>query len=222
MVVRADCLHAVDEALGPEVASLAEPIAVAVHGMRRARLERGDRVLVQGAGTIGLVTTLVATAMGAEVWQSARYEHQGQMALSLGAKHVLREEEADSLGLAKLARTTDFDIVAETVGGHANTLEEACYAVRPGGTILVLGMFLASPTIAPLSLLVKEATMVWSDCYARQDGGGDFADAVRMVEEQREAAAILATHQFPLGDVDKAFAAAADRRSGAVKISIHP
>jgi 2-desacetyl-2-hydroxyethyl bacteriochlorophyllide A dehydrogenase len=220
MIVRADCLHRVDDALTPQVASLAEPLAVAVHGMRRAGLEPGNRILVQGAGTIGLVTTLVARAMGAEVWQSARYQHQAQHASQMGATRVLREEEADALALAKLARRTDFDIVAETVGGHANTLEEACYAVRPGGTILILGMFVESPTLAPLSLLVKEATLVWSNCYARHEPGSDFAEAVRILEDERELAATLATHQFGMDDIAAAFAAAADRRSGAIKVAI--
>ncbi len=226
MLVRADCLHRVDDALAPEVASLAEPFAVAVHGLRRAGIQRGERVLVQGAGTIGLVTTLVATAMGAEVWQSARYEHQGRRARALGATVILREDEADARSLAKLARQTDFDVVAETVGGHASTLSEASYAVRPGGTILVLGMFLESPKIEPLSLLMKEATMVWSNCYAKSPGrrkaDDDFAYAVRLLEEHREAAASLATHRFKLSEVDAAFAAAADRREGTVKISIVP
>jgi len=222
MVVRADCLHPVDETLAAEVAALAEPIAVAVHGLRRASVARGDRILVLGAGTIGLVTTLAARAAGAEVWQTARYAHQAEHALRLGATRVLREEEADSRALSKLSRHTDFDTVVETVGGHADTLLEACHAVRPGGRIVVLGIFLESPEIAPLPLLVKEATVMWSDCYARPDGNSDFAAAISVLEAERELAATLTTHQFSLDDVGDAFEAAADRKSGAIKISVMP
>jgi threonine dehydrogenase-like Zn-dependent dehydrogenase len=208
--------------LSPAVAAMSEPVAVAVHGMRRAGLERGDRVLVQGAGTVGLVTTLVAVSMGAEVWQTARYEHQAERARTMGATRTLTENEADGKALGRLAQRVDFDIVVETVGGRAETLHDACYAIRPGGTILVLGMFLGSPRVAPWPMLAKEGTIVWSNCYARGGGAGDFADAVTIVEAEHDRLALLTTHQFPIARAAEAFATAADRRSGAVKITILP
>jgi 2-desacetyl-2-hydroxyethyl bacteriochlorophyllide A dehydrogenase len=221
VLVRAECLHPIDESLAPAVAAMSEPVAVAVHGVRRAGLQNTDRVLVQGAGTVGLVTALVAKSMGAEVWQSARYAHQAELAREMGADRVLHEEEATGLPLRALGNEVDFDVVVETVGGYADTLFDACHAIRPGGTIAVLGMFLGKPSIAPWPMLTKEGTIVWSDCYARH-GSGDFADAVRIVESERGRLARLTTHQFSLHDAAAAFAAAVDRRSGAVKITIQP
>ena len=53
-----------DAELAPRIAALAEPMAVCVHGLRRARLEAGQRVMVLGAGSIGLLTVAAARALG--------------------------------------------------------------------------------------------------------------------------------------------------------------
>jgi threonine dehydrogenase-like Zn-dependent dehydrogenase len=94
-------------ALPPElewsVAALAEPVAVAVHGLRRGGFAPGQRVLVVGAGSVGLLTVLAARVMGAsEVILTARHAHQAKLGLELGAARVLDEREASLLGLASL------------------------------------------------------------------------------------------------------------------------
>ena len=69
------------------------------------------------------------------------------MASRLGATLVINEKDADLTTMDKLGRQVDLDLVVETVGGSANTLEAACVAARPGGTVSVLGLFMTSPTI---------------------------------------------------------------------------
>ena len=81
--------------LDPRVAALAEPTAVAVRGLRRGGLGAAQRVLVLGAGTLGLLSILAARALGAdEVWISARHAAQAALAADLGATRVLAESEA--------------------------------------------------------------------------------------------------------------------------------
>ncbi len=65
VVVDPDRLHAVPDGLDPVVAALAEPLAVAVHATRRAAVGPGDRVVVMGAGPIGLLLALAARRAGA-------------------------------------------------------------------------------------------------------------------------------------------------------------
>ncbi|MEE8580650.1 MAG: alcohol dehydrogenase catalytic domain-containing protein [Myxococcota bacterium] len=224
VVVPARRLFPIAAGISAPVAALAEPIAVSIHGLRRGAFEKHQRILVLGAGTVGLVTLLAAKGLGAkEVWISARYPRQAELARTLGAKRVLSEEEAGAEALASLARSTDFDLVVETVGGRADTLRAAVAALRPGGTVSVLGLFLDRLQLEPFPLLLKEANLCWSNCYQQGgDNGADFQTAVRLMDGERERLAQLATHQLPLEQIDQAFRVASDKRAGAVKVSVMP
>jgi L-idonate 5-dehydrogenase len=223
VVVPAERAFPVPGDLDPRVASLAEPTAVVVRGLRRGALAPGGRVLVLGAGTIGLLGVLAARALGAgEVWISARHASQAALARDFGAARVLGEGEASPGELARAGRKAPFDLVLETVGGRAETLNAAGAAVRRGGTVAVVGMFLAPVPLDTLPLLLKEATLAWSYCYGRTAEPCDFAAAVRLLAVERERAARLATHAVPLADAGRAFELAADRKGGAIKVSVIP
>jgi threonine dehydrogenase-like Zn-dependent dehydrogenase len=165
VVVPLERLHPVSEALAAPLAALAEPMAVAVHGLRRGGLARGERVLVLGAGAVGLLGLVAARALGArDVWISARHPQQAELARALGATRVLTEAEADPAALAAAAAETQVDLVLETVGGRANTLDAAIAAARPGGRVCVLGLFQDEIRLTPLLLLRKESSLCWSNC----------------------------------------------------------
>ncbi|MFB3067023.1 MAG: zinc-binding dehydrogenase, partial [Planctomycetota bacterium] len=223
VTVPADRLYPLPADLDAAVAATTEPVAVAVHGLGRGRLEKGQRVLILGAGSVGLVTLIAARAMGAgEVWISARHEAQAELARQLGAARVLREEEASPESLGLLGLETDFDLVVESVG-RGDTLRAACAAIRPGGTISVLGVFLGGVELEPLSLFLKEGNLVWSNCYHRRGGrDADFAHAVELVDSERESLSQLISHRLPLDEIGRAFEVAADKAAGAVKVSVQP
>jgi threonine dehydrogenase-like Zn-dependent dehydrogenase len=209
--------------LDARFAALAEPMAVVVHGLARGGFTAGQRVLVLGAGSIGLLTVLAARALGAgEVLVTARHAHQAKLARELGAARVLAEAEADARALEALGRREEIDLVVETVGGSAETLRLAGSAVRPGGTISVLGLFFGSVALDALPLLLKEATVAWSYCYAHGEEHADFAEALRLIGDERERLAPVLTHSVPLDEVATAFALAADRRAGAIKVTVIP
>ncbi|UCE87829.1 MAG: zinc-binding dehydrogenase, partial [Deltaproteobacteria bacterium] len=203
------------------VAALAEPVAVAVHGLRRGGFAPGQRVLVVGAGSVGLLSVLVARVMGAaEVILTARHAHQAALGRALGAAQVLDEREASPLRLATLGQASPIDLAVETVGGTAQTLDACAAAIRPGGTISVLGVFTGRTAVDPLPLLMKEGTLAWSNCYAHGDDGADFEDAIRILDEHREGLGRLTTHQVPLEEIERAFALASDKKAGAVKVTV--
>ena len=216
--VPARCLHTVAANLDVHVAALAEPMAVCVRGARLGDVGPGDRVAVLGAGTIGLLSVVAARDAGAEeIVVTARHPHQAQLAVSLGATHTF----ADANALMK-AGAGDVDVVIETVGGKSETLTEAVNIAARGGRVVMLGIFDGSPGLPALAFSTRELTLVGSNCYARDARIGDFALATRLVGRHRAAIAPLVTHRFPLADVAKAYAAAADKRSGAVKVQIVP
>lgn len=222
IVIPAERAHPLAAGLDPAVAALTEPVAVAVHGLARGSFEKDQRVLILGAGAVGLVTLVAARSLGAgEVWITARHAHQAERARALGATRVIDERDATAGDLDRLGRASDIDLAVETVGGSADTLATAAAAVRPGGHISVLGMFLQSPELPPFALLLKELNLCWSNCYQRVPGRApDFRVAAEIVDRERERLATLITHRVRLADVDAAFARASDKQSGALKVSV--
>jgi L-iditol 2-dehydrogenase len=220
LVVPARRLFRVPGDLAPRVAALAEPAAVAIHGLRRVGMQGGARVLVLGAGPLGLMSLVAAQRLGAEqVWISARHPAQAQVARDLGAGRVLAESEAD---LAQEGPGQRPDIVVETVGGAADTLQVASRAVAPGGGISILGLFFSDVSLPGYPLFAKEVTLAWSNCYSRPEGRADFDDAVGLVDQERERLALFTTHSVGLDDVARAYALTEERPAGFVKATVCP
>jgi len=203
-------------------AALSEPLGVAVHGVRLSGLEIGQRVVVLGAGTIGLMAIVAARAGGAgEIVVTARRPQQKAAALALGADRVI--DEADPSALMTTASDDPVDLVIETVGGTADTLDTAVAVCRPGGTICVLGAFTKSPAFPALFVLVKELRIIGSLVYGRAGARADFDIALDLLHRHGpRIAQTLITHRFPLDRIDDAFRAAADKTTGSIKVTIAP
>jgi L-iditol 2-dehydrogenase len=205
-----------------EVGALTEPLAVTVHAVRLADVRLGDRVLVLGAGTIGLLSVAAAKAAGAfEVWITARHPHQAAAAAALGATHVFAGREGAG-ELSAAAQQHPVDVVIETVGGAAGTLNEAVHHIRPGGTIAVLGVFTTMSTFNVFSTVVKEVRLVGSLTYGRPGPRADFDVALQLLAAQPERFRQLITHRFSLSEIGRGFAVASDKGSGSIKVAIRP
>jgi len=203
------------------VGGLAEPAAVCVHGVRLGGVGLGDRVLVLGAGTIGLLSVIAARAAGAaEVAITARYAHQAAMARRIGATHVFLENPEGARARADFARDWPPDVVLETVGGDGRTLNEAIESVRAGGTVVLLGVFHSQPPCNALSLVVKEVRLVGSLTYGRRERRADFELALEMMASNATSLRGLVTHRFELERIRDAFETAADKKRGAIKVAV--
>jgi len=215
-------LFALPDAVDLEVGALTEPLAVTVHAARLANIRIGDRVLVLGAGTIGLLAVAAARAAGAtDVWITARHPHQRVAATALGATRVFGGPNADD-ALADAARANPVDAIIETVGGTADTINDALRLVRPAGTVAVLGVFTTSPSINAVLLLLREVRMVGSMTYGRPGPRADFGIALQLLAAEPEKFRTLITHRFALTDIARGFETAADKRSGSIKVAIQP
>jgi L-iditol 2-dehydrogenase len=219
VTVPASCLHVLPAGLDDNVAALSEPMAVCVRAIRLGGVGVGDRVAVLGSGTIGLLSILVARSAGAgEVFVTARYPRQAELARALGATQVF--DSAESM----LSEVGDqlIDVVIETVGGRAETLTEAVAVASAGATIVMVGVFEGAPSIPGLGFLGKELTLRGSNCYAHDGRVGDFGLATELVARHRDLLPELISHRFGLDQVVEAFAAAADKSAGAIKVQVMP
>lgn len=118
-------------------AALAEPLACVVQGVEETQLRAGQRVLVLGAGPIGLMFIALAKHLGCQVSAVGRGEQRLALARKLGAEHVTEATGQPDVGSA-LASDAMFDVVIEAVG-KPETWEAAVRLVRKGGTVNFFG-----------------------------------------------------------------------------------
>jgi 2-desacetyl-2-hydroxyethyl bacteriochlorophyllide A dehydrogenase len=222
MQMPAYALYRLPAAIDYEVGALIEPLAVTVHAARLAPIRMGDRVLILGAGTIGLLAVASARAAGAgEIWITARHPQQIRAATALGATRVFAGAAGQS-ELSTAAYEQPIDVVIETVGGTADTLNDAVYFVRRGGTVVVLGIFASSPNLAALVVVVKEVRLIGSMTYGRTGTRADFDIAIDMLARAPEVYRPLVTHRYGISDIGRAFETASDKGSGSIKVAIEP
>jgi threonine dehydrogenase-like Zn-dependent dehydrogenase len=186
-------------------ACLVEPLAVVIHGMRRAGLEGGQRVAVVGGGAIGLSAVAVAKAGDATVGLSARYEHQTAAGKSLGAGEIEGQ----------------YDLVVECAGTE-KAVSRAIKLCRSKGKILILGTHWNGLMMQQIPAMMKEITLISSFMYASNGSVRDSDVAAMLLSRRPEIARALITHRFTLAEVKKAFAVARDRKAGAIKVVLEP
>lgn len=219
IVAPAANVYPLPEGIDPRLGSMAEPLAVCVRGVHLAELPLGARVLVLGAGTIGLVTLLLLRETATEVAITARYPQQRDIAFKLGAAAVF---EPGSREVRNWAKDHPPDVVMETVGGTADTLAEAVRCVRGSGTVVVLGVFVGRAEINAFKLVNEEVRIVGSVMYGRAGHQSEFGIGVQKLTRYRAELAALQTHTFPLAQANEAFQTALDKTSGALKVTVRP
>jgi threonine dehydrogenase-like Zn-dependent dehydrogenase len=188
---------------------LVEPLAVAVHGVRRAALDGTMRVLVMGGGTIGLCAAVVARAAHSEVDIVARHPSQIDAARRLGA-NVIESGEGG-----------DYDVVLDCAG-TTSAVEASCEALRPKGTLLMLASSWESFEFPGLTVAAKELDIVMSTMYGRSGTARDVDAAAGLLGQDESIADALISDRFALSDAPAAFERSRDRQGGAIKVALEP
>jgi threonine dehydrogenase-like Zn-dependent dehydrogenase len=141
--------------------ALAEPVAVALHCVMRSGLKPGDRVLILGAGPIGLLVAFWARRHGArDVIVADINRHQEERAAAIGATGFA----LSGPGLADEFRVKaggEPDIVFECVGKRG-LLDFACRLVRTHGTVVGVGLCVGGDDWDPFAALSKEIRLIFA------------------------------------------------------------
>jgi 2-desacetyl-2-hydroxyethyl bacteriochlorophyllide A dehydrogenase len=186
---------ALPEGIGTDLGALVEPLAVGLHAVERARIQADDRVLVIGAGPVGLAVTLWARHMGArELVVSDPVAARREAAARFGATATADPATGDLGG--------PYDLVFECVGTPgmvATSVAEA--AVH--GRVIVAGVCTKPDPFIPVIAVMKELAMHFVVYYRRQD----FAYVVDMLAQGRLDPRPLVTDRVGLDDFPTAFAA---------------
>ncbi len=205
-------MHVVPEGYSDEQALLAEPVACAVHTALRAGVKANDRVLVSGAGSVGLFATLALRELtpAGEIIVVAKHAHQKELALELGATEVVAPNEV----LRRVRRSTGafqlkpefsspyllggVDVAVDAVGSK-QSLETALHATRAGGRVVMSGM----PAPADLSAAwFRELEVVGTYASSREEPGANgrpaFEVALELVAHEAVAQIAKSVASYPL------------------------
>jgi 2-desacetyl-2-hydroxyethyl bacteriochlorophyllide A dehydrogenase len=189
----------------PDHVGLVEPIAVASHGVTRSGAQPGNKVLVIGGGSIGLLAVAVLTDLGIDVDIMARHPHQQRAAEMLGARNTVER---------------NYDIVFDAAATQS-AFDSAVHAARKGGSIIEYGMFW-EPISLHNPVMLKEITIIPAMFYNHNHGHNDFTYAADLVARSPQIAEAIVTHRFSLSDAKQAFEVANNREAGAIKVHLHP
>lgn len=197
--------------------ALAEPLAIALHGIRLSRLKAGDHVLVMGAGPIGLLTLQCARLAGARTATVTEVDPtRAALAARLGATAVL-DPTRQHVGVALAEITGGYgpDVIYICTGAP-DPYREAVSLVRKGGQIFVIGLCV-EPVETDFMTLVLGELSIEGSFLSR----AELPAALDFIAQRRVDVEALVSHEVPLEEaVTGGFARLETPDSGAVKILV--
>jgi 2-desacetyl-2-hydroxyethyl bacteriochlorophyllide A dehydrogenase len=194
-----------------ESAAMVEPVAVAVRAVQLGRIRAGDRVLVFGAGNIGLLLIQVARALGAgRVVVTDLVPQRLALARSLGVDEAI--DVRDDFPAARFEKS--FDIVIDGLGTH-DSVNRALAACARGGRIVVYGVPAGDVTWPLRVAFSKDVSLATCRLY-----DADFSTAIQLVSEGHIRATDLITHRVSLADAPALITRLLDGTEAAIKVMI--
>jgi len=208
VTIHEDFAFALPDSLSDDVGALMEPLSVGIWACRKAGVSAGDRVLVTGAGPIGLLAMQVALAFGAtQVEISDVNERRLELARQTGATRALRAGEDEP---------AEADALIEC-SGHPGALQAGIAALRPAGTAVLVGMGPGESGEVPLALI--QGREIWVTGTFRY--ANTYPTAIALAATGRVDLDSIITGHFGLEDTETALRAGRDD-PGSVKPVVHP
>lgn len=199
-----------------EEGALVEPLAVGLHGVSVAQMAPGARVLVIGAGPIGLAATFWARRLGAgRIAVTASSNRRAALAQTMGATVFIDPADSSAQAVSRALGGLP-DIVFECAG-KPGLLARSIDYVRPRGTVVVLGLCTALDPLVPFALVTKEARIQPAALY----GMRDFEVAADALATHADVARAMITDTVGLDVMPAAFEALR-QRSHQCKVMVNP
>lgn len=209
MLVPLDRTHRLPDGLPLDLAPLWEPVSISLQAVRRGRAAAGERVLVSGAGPIGLFALLALREVGCSVAVLDTDAGRLAIAAELGAEAALevRPGFPDEAQRGEIDAWTDGkgpSLVIDATGAPAS-LRTAVDLVAPAGRVVAVGISDRELTLSMRALPVKEIDLLGSRNSLH------MADALDLLDRNQDACRALITHRFGFDELDAAFRLLRDR-----------
>ena len=191
--------------LDPKVLALIEPFCISYHGVQRASVQPGEKVLVVGAGTIGVLAAVAAKAMGAEVTicdvAPAKLDYAYQ---TFGLDHKLlnTSPEAFAQGVEERTDGNGFDVTIEAVGmpqTFQNCIDAACF----GGRVVLIGVSKRNIEDFFFTIIQKKELNIYGSRNAMKK---DFLELIDLVKGGKIDLEKIVTNTYAWTDAPRAFA----------------
>jgi L-iditol 2-dehydrogenase len=203
VTIGAGYAHRVPDSVSDDAAALCEPLSVGIAAVRKAGLDGGSRVLITGAGPIGIVLAQLARAYGAtDIVVSDPDAARREQALTFGATAVL---DPMAEPIADLGVDAFID-----ASGAASAVGDGIRAVRPAGTIVLVGSGAETMELPTQRIQNRELVLTGVFRYANT-----WPTAIALVESGRVDLDAMVTAHFPLEKAAEALDS--DRTPGSVK-----
>jgi len=203
--------------LSYEAAAMADCVAVALHAVKLAEINGDHKILILGAGTIGLMILQVLKMFGLrKIAITDLNDFNLNVAKKLGAEYTFNASQGEIRANVKKALGL-FDRVFECVGGKAPTLNQALDLVGFRGKIIAIGNFVTPQKIKMLRFRKKESTLIGCSRYTKSE----FREAVKMLIDGKINTNLLITHKFPINRIREAFETALNKqKTKAIKVQL--
>jgi 2-desacetyl-2-hydroxyethyl bacteriochlorophyllide A dehydrogenase len=203
------------QGLGPDECAIVEFLAIGAHAVRRGAVTSRDRVLVVGAGPIGLGVALSARASGAEVAVLDRDADRAASAQAILDVAAVPAEGDASEAVRAFTRGTGFDIVFDATGSQA-AMERGFEFVAHGGRYVLVSVIKDTVTFADPDFHRKEMTLFGS----RNATNEDFHWVMGAIRSGDVPVDRLITHRTSLVDAVQAIPVWAVQKTGLIKALI--
>lgn len=193
---------------------LLEPLSVGIHACRRGGMQPGSKVLVMGAGPIGLVTMLAAKALGAtSVVSTDINESRLNVATSLGADLVV-DANHDDLAQVILDSFGPVDLSIDCTGAES-AVSAAILATQAGGRVVLVGLGQDRMSLPIVDAATREVDLVGIFRYVNT-----YPTALNLLISGKLDVSTLATHHFPIEEIVPAFEVADSNMDGVIKVVV--
>ena len=196
--------------------ALVEPFTISWHAVNRAPVKKGDKVLVVGAGPIGLFALISALEKGAEVYVSDVLDGRLEKALEFGAAGVINSAKTDVVSESRrITNGNGFDVCIEACGQSVtflNCIDCAAFA----GNIILIGNGKKETTFLHSILLKKELNVFGS----RNSYPVDFKAVIELIASGRVDIMKMVSDIYPMDRADEAFKALANNSGDLCKVLV--
>jgi L-iditol 2-dehydrogenase len=201
-----------------EEATFIEPINTIVKAVQKARITKGETVLVIGCGPIGLQLLMVANLEGAKLYTSDPMVQRRTKSLTLGALESFDPTSGKLIEEIK-ARTQGRGADAVLVAvAHPSVVLDALAAARPGGRIL---LFAANDPVTRIEFPAAAVGIDEKEILGSYSAAVDIQESAAQLVLQRKLPVMeIVTHRFPLDRIQEALGLAARPTSDSLKILI--
>ncbi len=190
--------YTLPDQMSNEEGALIEPLSVGLWACRKAQLQGADRLLVTGAGPVGLLAMKVALALGAtQITMTDVSPQRLEMARKLGATRTVNVAETP---LATVR--VEADVLIEC-SGNQKALMDGIRSLRPAGKAVAVGMSPGEELSVPMSFIQnREITLTGTFRYANS-----YADAIALVATGRIDVRSIITGRYSLEETERALQA---------------